>query len=259
MSERTPCIGGNWKMNTRSAGAAELAKSVVEMATRNSNVDVVLFPPSIYLQEVASVASGSSVAIGAQDASEHPDGAWTGQISVGMIHDVGCSHLLVGHSERRHGLGEGDSLLNSKLRAGLDAGLQVMLCIGETLPQREADKTAAVVVEQVKSDLLGVPREALSGLTIAYEPVWAIGSGLTASPEDAQAVHALVRQTVASLYDVESAHAVRILYGGSVKPDNAADLFAQEDIDGGLIGGASLDPGQFQAIVEAAGQSCRQC
>ena len=256
MPDRTPCVGGNWKMNTRAADAGALAKSVADGAASVPGVEVVLFPPAVYLQEVAGVLSGTSVALGGQDASEQSDGAWTGQISAGMLRDVGCTHLLVGHSERRHGLGEQDALLNAKLQAGLEAGLDVMLCIGESLQERQADRTADVVVEQVQADLANVPVEALSSLTIAYEPVWAIGTGLTASPEDAQAVHALVRQTIGSLYDGTSASAMRILYGGSVKPGNAADLFAQVDIDGGLIGGASLDAEQFQAIVEAAGQSC---
>lgn len=256
MPDRTPCVGGNWKMNTRSSDAAALAKSIADGAASVPGVEVVLFPPAVYLHEVAGILAGSPVALGGQDASEQEDGAWTGQISAGMLRDVGCTHLLVGHSERRHGLGEQDSLLNAKLQVGLEAGLNVMLCIGETLQERQADRTAEVVLEQVRADLVNVPREALSSLTLAYEPVWAIGTGLTASPEDAQAVHALVREAIGSLYDGASASAIRILYGGSVKPGNATDLFAQADIDGGLIGGASLDAEQFQAIVEAAGRSC---
>ncbi len=254
MARRTPCVGGNWKMNTRSADAAALARAVV--ADASSDVEVVVFPPAVYLQEVHEVVSGSSVALGGQDVSEQADGAWTGQVSAGMLADVGCTHVLVGHSERRHGLGEPDSLLNAKVRTALEAGLSVMLCIGETLAEREGGTTSDVVLKQVREGLAGVPIESLAALTIAYEPVWAIGTGLTASPKDAQEVHALVRETVGSLYDVPSADALRILYGGSVKPSNAAELFSQEDIDGGLIGGASLDAEQFKAIVDAAGRSC---
>ena len=251
MARRTPCVGGNWKMNTRSADAAALAEAVV--AGVPSGVDVVVFPPAVYLQQVHAVLAGTAVGLGAQDVSEQADGAWTGQLSAGMLADVGCGHVLVGHSERRHGLGEPDSLLNAKVHAGLDAGLSVMLCIGETLEEREGGRTSEVVLEQVRADLEGVSQAGIASMTIAYEPVWAIGTGLTASPADAQEVHALVRETIGSLYDVPSADALRILYGGSVKPGNAAELFSQEDIDGGLIGGASLDADQFKAIVEAAG------
>ncbi len=254
MARRTPCVGGNWKMNTRSTDAVALAGAVV--ADASPDVEVIVFPPAVYLPQVHEVVAGSSVGLGGQDVSDRSDGAWTGQVSAGMLVDVGCSHVLVGHSERRHGLGEPDTLLNAKVHAALQAGLSVMLCIGETLNEREAGTTADVVVKQVRHDLEGVPGDSLSALTIAYEPVWAIGTGLTASPEDAQEVHALVRETVGSLYDVPSADALRILYGGSVKPSNAAELFSQEDIDGGLIGGASLDAEQFKAIVDAAGQTC---
>ena len=254
MARRTPCVGGNWKMNTRSADAVALAGAVV--ADASPDVEVIVFPPAVYLPQVHEVVAGSPVGLGGQDVSDRSDGAWTGQVSAGMLVDVGCSHVLVGHSERRHGLGEPDTLLNAKVHAALQAGLSVMLCIGETLNEREAGTTADVVVKQVRDDLEGVPGDSLSALTIAYEPVWAIGTGLTASPEDAQEVHALVRETVGSLYDVPSADALRILYGGSVKPSNAAELFSQEDIDGGLIGGASLDAEQFKAIVDAAGQTC---
>ena len=241
-------------MNTRSVDATALAGAMA--ADAPSDVEVILFPPAVYLQQVHDVLAKSPVRLGGQDLSDQSDGAWTGQLSAGMLIDVGCSHVLVGHSERRHGLGEPDSLLNAKVHAALRGGLSVMLCIGETLAEREGGATADVVLKQVRDDLQGVPAESLSALTIAYEPVWAIGTGLTASPADAQEVHALVRETVCSLYDVPSADALRILYGGSVKPTNAAELFSQEDIDGGLIGGASLDAEQFKAIVDAAGRSC---
>ena len=254
MARRTPCVGGNWKMNTRSADAVALAGAVV--ADASPEVEVIVFPPAVYLPQVHEVVAGTSVSLGGQDVSDQSDGAWTGQVSAEMLVDVGCSHVLVGHSERRHGLEEPDAMLNAKVHAALRAGLSVMLCIGETLNEREAGTTAEVVVKQVRDDLEGVPGDSLSALTIAYEPVWAIGTGLTASPEDAQEVHALVRETVGSLYDVPSADALRILYGGSVKPSNADELFSQEDIDGGLIGGASLDAEQFKAIVDAAGRTC---
>ncbi|MCH2147868.1 MAG: triose-phosphate isomerase [Phycisphaerales bacterium] len=253
MARRMPFIGGNWKMNTSQDEAISLATAVAAgIGSSSQEVEVVLFPPAPWLTAVADVLKGSAIGVGAQDVSSHQEGAWTGQISAGMLLDAGCSHTLVGHSERRHGLGESDTLLNDKVQAGLEAGLKVMLCIGETLAQREAGTTASVVESQLRAGLAGVSSEALAGLSIAYEPVWAIGTGRTAAPGDAQAVHEVIRHVIAELYDAPIAEAIRILYGGSMKSENASDLLSEPDIDGGLIGGASLHAEQFIPIVEAA-------
>ena len=242
-------------MNTRLDDAVALARAVAGgVAPQEGSVDIVLFPPAPWLTAVAEVLSGSGVSLGGQDASPHQDGPFTGQISAGMLLESGCTHALVGHSERRHGLGEQDTLLNAKVRAALEAGLQVMLCVGETLQEREAGQTDQVVSFQVHEGLREVEPGSLRHMTIAYEPVWAIGTGRTAEPKDAQEVHALVRTQLADLYDASIAEEMRILYGGSMKPDNAGELLQEADIDGGLIGGASLHPDEFLSIVHAAAQ-----
>lgn len=253
MGERQPIVGGNWKMNTTRASAAELAASVREAVTiRPNGVEVVLFPPFPYLLEVGANLAGTTIATGAQDVYHEPDGAFTGEVSVAMVRDCRCTWALAGHSERRHVIGESDDLVNRKLRAALDGGLSVILCVGETREQREAGETNAVNTGQIRHGLLEVSAEQMERVVIAYEPVWAIGTGLTATPEDAQAAHMVIRATLAELYDAEVAARTRIQYGGSVKPGNAAELFAQPDIDGGLIGGASLKGDDFAAIVSAA-------
>jgi triosephosphate isomerase len=253
MTARKPYIGGNWKMNTRPDDAVALAAAIAEGgASICANVEVVLFPPAPWIQTVAATLAGTGIGLGGQDVSPHEDGAYTGQVSAGMLVDAGCSHVLIGHSERRHGLGESDALLNAKVSAGLDAGLSVLLCIGETLAEHDADQTAAVVEAQLRGSLAGLAPSALTALSIAYEPVWAIGTGRTATPSEAQSVHEVVRHVIADMYDASIADAMRILYGGSMKPDNAAELVSEPDIDGGLIGGASLHADQFLPIVEAA-------
>lgn len=253
MTVRKPYIGGNWKMNTRRDDAVALAAAVAEGASSVcTDVEVVLFPPAPWLSAVSDTIGGTGIGLGGQDVSPHADGAYTGQVSAGMLMDAGCGHVLVGHSERRHGLGESDALLNAKVVAGVDAGLSVLLCIGETLDEHDAGQTGSVVEAQLRGSLAGLATSALKGLSIAYEPVWAIGTGRTAAPDEAQSVHELVRHVIADMYDASIAGAMRILYGGSMKPDNAAELLSQPDIDGGLIGGASLHADQFLPIVEAA-------
>ena len=242
MARRTPCVGGNWKMNTRSADAVALAGAVV--ADASPEVEVIVFPPAVYLPQVHEVVAGTSVSLGGQDVSDQSDGAWTGQVSAEMLVDVGCSHVLVGHSERRHGLEEPDALLNAKVHAALRAGLSVMLCIGETLNEREAGTTAEVVVKQVRDDLEGVPGDSLSALTIAYEPVWAIGTGLSATRKDIEEMHATVREVI-------KRDDTLVLYGGSVSPESAVDVFNAEGVSGALVGGASLNADKFAAIVAA--------
>lgn len=252
MNSRRPCIGGNWKMNTRLEDALSLAQSVAEgVDSIDDCVDVVVYPPFPWITQVAEVLSGSRVALGAQDVSSHGDGAYTGQISAGMLLDSGCTKVLVGHSERRHGLGESNSLLNEKALAALESGLEVMLCIGETLEERESGRTNEVVSVQVAECLGGVAASSMTRITLAYEPVWAIGTGRTAEPVDAQEVHAGIRAQLEDLYDASIAGGMRILYGGSMKPGNAEELLEQADIDGGLIGGASLDSDKFLSIINA--------
>ena len=248
---RPPIVGGNWKMNTQRRTAVELAARVAARLGRRPSPEIVIFPPFPYLIPVAEALAGSRIALGAQDVYHEPDGPFTGEISVSMLKDCGCTWVLTGHSERRHVLGETDDLVNRKTKAALESGLNVIVCIGETRAQRENGEADAVNVRQLTAALSGVPSERMSRVVVAYEPVWAIGTGLTATPEDAQAAHEAIRRTL-ELYGPAVATATRIQYGGSVKPSNAATLFARPDIDGGLIGGASLNADDFAAIVEAA-------
>lgn len=255
---RTPIVAGNWKMNLIRDEAVALARAVASGTKGMTSVERIIFPASVHLDAVRSgvseVGAGGAegLSVGAQNAWHQPNGAFTGEISTEMIKDLKCSWLLTGHSERRHVIGESDELINAKTRAGLDAGLSVILCIGETLEQRDAGQTDAVNERQLHAGLQDIPHEALNRLVIAYEPVWAIGTGKTATPEDAQAAHHAARTVIEGLYGQQPALAVRILYGGSVKPENAAELFSQPDIDGGLIGGASLKPDWFLSICSAA-------
>lgn len=254
-AHRKPFVGGNWKMNTDRAAASELARGVVDGAGTLEGVQVAVFPPFPYLLTVGSILRErqSLIQLGAQDLSEHPDGAFTGEVSVAMLRDCGVSVVLCGHSERRHVIGETDATVNLKVRAALAGGLEVILCVGETLEQREAGETDAVNERQVRAGLAEVSAEELTRVTIAYEPVWAIGTGKTATPGDAQDAHEKIRAVVTDLFGPASGEAVRIQYGGSVKPSNAGELMACPDIDGGLIGGASLKAGDFIAICRAAG------
>lgn len=241
-------------MNTDLASAVELADDVVAACEPMlAKVDVAVFPPFVYLQAVGRTLGHSNVLLGAQDVFHKANGAFTGEISTDMLVDLGVKIVLAGHSERRHVIGESDEMVNQKLRAGLGAGLQVILCVGETMEQRQAGQTDEVNIRQITAGLREVDAEDLRRVVIAYEPVWAIGTGLTATPSDAQAAHVTIRRTVGTLFDAEAAGAIRIQYGGSVNAGNAGELFVQPDIDGGLIGGASLKAGDFAAIVGAAG------
>ncbi len=252
MSDRRPFVGGNWKMNTDLASAVELADDIVAACDAFvADCDIALYPPFPYLQAVGRTLGHHGILLGAQDVYHEANGAYTGEVSVDMLLDLNVQVVLVGHSERRHVIGEGDDLINAKVRAALDAGLQVVLCLGETLAQRRSGETHQVNVGQLMAGLREVQARQLKQLTIAYEPVWAIGTGVVATAQDARDAHHVLRSTVADLYDDITAREIRIQYGGSVKPDNAPDLFAESDIDGGLIGGASLDSGQFAAIVRA--------
>jgi triosephosphate isomerase len=240
-------------MNTDLARAVELAGEVAAgCGDLVAHCDVAVYPPFPYLQAVGRALGNHGVRLGAQDVYHQPNGAYTGEVSVEMLLDLGVRSVLVGHSERRHVLGEHDDLVNAKARAVLAGGLEVVLCVGETLAERQAGSTRQVAVSQVMSGLRGVPPEHAGRLSLAYEPVWAIGTGKVATPQDAAAVHRVLRLVIADLYGRDAAAAIRIQYGGSVKAKDAPGLFAEPEIDGGLIGGASLDPGQFLAIVRAA-------
>ena len=251
---RKPFVAGNWKMNTDSHSSVGLAKGIadscIELAGRD--VDVAVCPPYVYLQAVARAVSSSSVAVGAQDVYYQAKGAFTGEISASMLKDAGCTYALCGHSERRHVIGETDELINKKVTAAIGGGLLPILCVGELQSEREAGQTEEVVTRHIEKGLAGLSAEKASAVTVAYEPVWAIGTGLTATPEQAQEVHELIRGLLAEIYDGQLADEIRILYGGSVKADNAADLMGRADIDGVLVGGASLKVDDFVAIIEAA-------
>ncbi|MEM0913689.1 MAG: triose-phosphate isomerase [Planctomycetota bacterium] len=253
MPQRRPTIGGNWKMNLHRQEALDLSKALADHVSTDG-VDVAIFPAFPYLATVADALcdAGSGITLGAQDFYCSANGAFTGEVSCSMLTDVGCKTVLIGHSERRHVIGESDTLINEKVLHALEAGMEVVLCIGEKLEQREIGKTDAINAGQLAYGLAGVTEAQMASVTVAYEPVWAIGTGKTATPEDAQAAHAAIRDVLKMLYTDAIADATRIQYGGSVKPSNAADLFARPDIDGGLIGGASLKSDDFLAIIDAA-------
>jgi len=236
-------------MNLDREGAIELATAVRDSVGDGADRDVAVCPPFVYLEAVAGVVRGSGVRLGAQDVCDQENGAFTGEVSAEMLVDVGADLVIVGHSERRHVYGESDDLVNAKVHRALSAGLEVILCLGETIEEREAGETEAVVRRHVTEGLAGVDAGTMERITLAYEPVWAIGTGLTATPEQAGAVHQYVRGLVSGLYDDRIARSVRIQYGGSVKPGNVAELMAVPDIDGALVGGAALEPETFLPIV----------
>jgi triosephosphate isomerase len=251
-------VAGNWKMNTVAAAATALAKEVASgSADAAKKVDVLVCPPFPYLIPVRDALAGTAVRLGAQNASHESPGAFTGEVAVDMLVDCGCTSVILGHSERRHIMGETDSLINKKVKAVCAKNLQAVLCVGELLSDREANKTEQILDEQMKGGFDGVSEADLAKIVIAYEPVWAIGTGKTASPEQAQAAHAHLRKWLAARYNPAAAQAMRILYGGSVKADNALTLMQQPDIDGALVGGASLTGKAFLPIIEAAASASK--
>lgn len=245
---RTPLLAGNWKMNGRRAMAADWAAAVAPAVP--DGIEALVCPPFPYIEVLRQGLDGAPLGLGGQNLAAEPDGAYTGGVSGEMLVDLGCSYVIVGHSERRLS-GEDDQEVAHKCGRAREAGLTPILCVGESLAQREAGETFSVVSHQVRAVLEGESEVLREGLVIAYEPVWAIGTGHTATPEQAQEVHAKLRELVAG-YDAGLAEKLRLLYGGSVKADNAASLMVQPDIDGGLIGGASLDADSFLAICRAA-------
>jgi triosephosphate isomerase len=249
---RRKFVAGNWKMFTTAATARQLAADVVKGLGSETRVAVAVCPPFPYLSVVAEALAGSPVALGAQNLYPEKEGAFTGEVSPTMLADVGCRYVILGHSERRHKLGESDAFINRKVHAALAAGLHVILCLGETLDQRTARHTETVLDAQLTGSLAGLDAAGLANLTLAYEPAWAIGTGVNATPEQAQQAHVFIRRRINERFGPDAAKRVVIQYGGSVKPDNAASLFHQPDVDGGLIGGASLKAADFLAIVRAA-------
>jgi triosephosphate isomerase len=249
---RTKFIAGNWKMFTTAAGAEQLASAVVKGLGSETRFTVAVCPPFPYLERVAKVVRATPVGLGAQNLYPEKEGAFTGEVSPTMLVDVGCRYVIIGHSERRHKLGESDAFINRKVHAALAAGLSVILCVGETLQEREANQTEKVLDTQVTNGLSGISTESLERLVLAYEPVWAIGTGRNATPDQAQGAHAFLRGRVGQLCGADAAAALIIQYGGSVKPDNAGQLLKQPDVDGALVGGASLQADQFLAIARAA-------
>lgn len=250
---RKTLVAGNWKMNGTAATGAALADGIVSGMPAEDAPEVLVCPPFPYLAAAAERLRGSAVRLGAQNVSEYGDGAYTGEISAAMLKDVGCEFVIVGHSERRSLLNESSADVAAKFVAAQDTQLIPVLCVGETLEQREAEQTVNVIDEQLQAVLDKVGIDAFRSAVVAYEPVWAIGTGRTATPEQAQDVHAHIRATLGA-HDSAIAENTQILYGGSVKGENAAGLFDKPDIDGGLIGGASLKPQDFLAIIQAGVQ-----
>jgi len=246
---RRPFIAGNWKMNLDRASAVALAEGVAKQTAGIAGADLAVCPPSVYLDAVRPVLAGSKVALGAQNVYHEANGAFTGEISVAMLNDLGCKYVILGHSERRHILGETDQQINNKVYAVLKAGLLPIVCVGELLQEREAGQTLEVIRRQFDGSLAGLTAQQMEQIVIAYEPVWAIGTGKVATPEQAEEVHLDLRKIIEARYNKQVAEAIRIQYGGSVKPDNAAELLAQPNIDGALVGGASLKVEQFLGII----------
>ena len=249
---RKKIIAGNWKMNVKPSETATLVKEVVEATKLFTNVEVVCCTPAIDIPAAVAAAAGTHVGVGAENAHWEEKGAFTGEISTGMLVDAGAKYVIIGHSERRQYFGETDETVNKRTRAVIASGLTAIVCVGETLEEREAGKLVEVIERQMNVGLKDVMPADCERLVIAYEPVWAIGTGKTATPDQAQEVHALIRATLAKLVGAETAETVRIQYGGSMKPTNAAELLAKKDIDGGLIGGAALKAADFAGIVAAA-------
>ncbi|MHC5063627.1 MAG: triose-phosphate isomerase [Planctomycetota bacterium] len=250
-SGRKPYIAGNWKMNLDRARALDLIKTIKGRLGDGSSREVAVFPPAVYLADVAAVAQGSPLGVGGQNIYFEQEGAFTGEISPRMLREVGADRVLIGHSERRHIFGEPDDWMGRKVRLALDGDILPVLCVGETLDERKANRTDRILKKQLEAGMADVQNEDLRRVTIAYEPVWAIGTGEVASIQQVADAHATIRKWLGTRFDKEAAQPVRLLYGGSVSPDNASALLGLEDVDGVLVGGASLKPDTFIPIIEA--------
>lgn len=248
---RRPLIAGNWKMNLSRTASVELTRDLVKQVGVQDDVDLAVCPPHVYLETVGDIVKDSAIALGAQNMYHEANGAYTGEISASMLVDLRCRFVILGHSERRHILGETDVEINAKVLAAVTAGLTPIVCVGETLSQREAGTTTDVVVHQLDAALAGLSTEQMMQTVIAYEPVWAIGTGKVATPRQADDVHADLRKSIENHYNTEVAAGVRIQYGGSVKPENAESLLSQTNIDGALVGGASLNADMLSKIISA--------
>jgi triosephosphate isomerase len=247
---RTPIIAGNWKMNTVIEGAKTLVEDLKARVRDATNVEIVVCPPFITLTTVRDVIEGSNIALGAQNMYWEKSGAFTGEVSAPMLKSVGCTYVIIGHSERRAYFYETDETVNKKIFAGLAEGLQPIVCVGETLEEREKNETFDVIKRQITGGLAGLSTDQMASVVIAYEPVWAIGTGKTATPDQAQEVHAFIRKLLIEMFGEATAESTRIQYGGSVKPENISTLMGQADIDGALVGGASLKADSFEKIIK---------
>ena len=250
--ERKVVIAGNWKMNKDAAAGRELVESLKPLVAGFTDADVVVCPPFTTLNAVVAAAAGSNIKVGAQNVHWAESGAFTGEISAEMLVSAGVEYVIIGHSERRQYFGETDATVNSRLKAALKAGLKPIVCVGETLAERTEGRTSDVIGRQLRDGLAGLTAADMANVIIAYEPVWAIGTGKTATPAIAEETHKFIRETVGTLFGGETASALRIQYGGSMKPENARELVAQADIDGGLIGGAALKADSFAKLISEA-------
>lgn len=246
---RIPVIAGNWKLFKSIGEAVALVEELKAKVSGTSGVEIVVAPVFTALNRVAEAADGSLINVAAQDCFWEEEGAFTGEVAPKLLKDAGCSHVIIGHSERRQFFAETDITVNKKVKAAFLAGLKPIVCVGETLDERESEKTFEIIDTQIKNGLVGLTADQVSSLIIAYEPVWAIGTGKTASDDQAQEVHAFIRALISGLFDQSVSEKVRILYGGSVKPDNVKGLMTRPDVDGALVGGASLKADSFAAIV----------
>jgi triosephosphate isomerase len=246
---RIPIIAGNWKLYKKTRDALELAREIVQFTKDSTDIEIIVAPSFTVLGKVSEFLSGSRIAVAGQDCFWQEEGAFTGEVSPGMLIDAGCTHVIIGHSERRQHFGETDETVNLKIKAAISAGLSVIVCIGETLEERESGETLPVIERQIKGGLQDVCAGDLSKIVVAYEPVWAIGTGRTATDDQAQEVHSFIRALFSRLYSPLDSDAIRILYGGSVKPENIGGLMSCPDIDGALVGGASLSAVSFSSII----------
>jgi triosephosphate isomerase (TIM) len=249
---RAAVVAGNWKMYTNTAEAETLVRNLAPLVSGIGNVEVAVCPPFPYLMPVAKALQGTAIKVGGQNMHWEDEGAFTGEVSPRMLKDAGCYFVILGHSERRQYFGETDEKINRKIRKALSTGLRPIVCVGETLAEREAGTTEKVIRTQLEGCFQGLTQADMNSIVIAYEPVWAIGTGKTATPEQAQEVHRFIRAWISGAFGKDTAESIRIQYGGSVKPDNAKALMSQPDIDGALVGGASLKADGFAAIVRAA-------
>ena len=248
-------IAGNWKMNLTLDEARDLSRKLCDESVNSDVVDIGVFPAFVFLRDICEILRDSKVCVGAQNMYLEKSGAFTGEVSGPMLRDIGCTHVIIGHSERRTIFQETNSMINSKVKTALSCGMKPIFCVGEKQEERDADKTNEVVGGQLSEGLAGLTSEQVKELTIAYEPVWAIGTGKTATPEQANEVHTFIRNTIKSKYENDTAQSIRIQYGGSVNAKNADELLGQPEINGALVGGASLEQGSFLDIVSAAVRS----